>query len=355
MNQKIFHYNLVKIIFSLVIVSIVILNLQYPAKIFADDGLQEWNVKHVTGKFFYSTPPKPDEIFNFQYRVINGTLGNLTIIQQGQYTAQVNSVDKGMLELMMPRNYPFSNIIVTATSHASVHVNGSELDGQQYSYVASDCFLEYSIPFSGNSIITLDFAQYPEAIPYQASKVPFHCITQTLYNSTLTTFISPLKQIQSGVLPGDVVCDDNFTLVMTNEGHSSACVRPDSAPKLVLSGWAKNPLSEILTLNNVQSNMTDDQKNKAFYDMMNYPKLKDWSSTGWTLTQIRGSEEVPAKNIHRTFADLYLPPNMGNSKTYCKYGWYAWLTVNTHTLQVENGTYPHPDSCTKQFQVIGVP
>lgn len=355
MSEKIAKYKIMKIVLNITIVSIIILNILWPSKILADDNLGEWNVKHVTGKFLYSNPPKPDVVFNFKSRVINGTLENLTITQIGPYIAKVQSSSSGIFELELPRNYPFSNMISGPNSAAFINVNGRLIDLQQYSFVATDCFYAYSIPFSGTSIISLSIPAYPESMPFQASKVPYHCMKETIYNPSTMPLSSPLKQIQSGISPEDVICGDDMALVLENNGNSSACVFPESAAKLVLLGWARNPLSDFLTSNNLSSNMTDNQKDKAFYDIMNLPRLKEWSSTGWTFVQVAGLYQNPERNIHRTYAELYLSPKLGNPKVYCEYGWYAWLTVNTQTLQVENGTYPEPDSCTKQFQMIRTP
>ncbi|MDE1813933.1 MAG: hypothetical protein KGH87_02415 [Thaumarchaeota archaeon] len=166
--------------------SVLILNLMYPTKVLADDNMTEWNVQHVIGKFLYSNPPKPDQIFNLQYRVINGTLGNLTEDQHGQFISKVQSTDQGMLELRIPRNYPYSNMDNTTSNRDDVakastviDVNGIGLDSRKYSFVATDCFREYSIPFSKNAIITLGFMVYPEHIPFHGDAVPDHCMAET--------------------------------------------------------------------------------------------------------------------------------------------------------------------------------
>ncbi len=187
MFEKITHYSFMKmIIFGMVIASILILNLMYPTNVLADNNMTEWNVQHVIGKFLYSNPLEPDQIFNLQYKVINGTLGNLTENQYGQFIAKIQSTDQGMLELKIPRNYPYSNVgdphsnrgDVAKTSTV-IDVDGVGIDSRKYSFVATDCFLEYSIPFSGNTIITLGFIVYPEHIPFHGDTVPDHCIAET--------------------------------------------------------------------------------------------------------------------------------------------------------------------------------
>ena len=117
-------------------------------------------------------------------------------------------------------------------------------------------------------------------------------------------------------MPEDVICGDRSTLVIKRGGNSTACVFPETAPKLVLLGWAENPLSEFFT-----PNVTDEQRNRIFYDMMHHPKLREWSPTGWTLNNLLGSF------AHRVAVDLYLAPNWGDPKVECEYGWYARLII----------------------------
>jgi|GEM_PF-2522447 len=337
-------------IFCIAILSILILNLQYPVNVLAADNATEWNVEHVTGEFLYSDPPKPDQVFNFYYRAINGIIESITIEQEEGYTAKVHSTGQGIFELRVPKNYPITNVPLGARPFTDVMVDDLSIKPREYMFVATECFFEYSIPFSGDTTVHVGIPQYTETIPWHGKRVPFHCLEETIYNFTMTERPRALEQIRTGTMPEDVICDDRSTLVIKREGNSAACVFPESASKLVLLGWAENPLSEFFT-----PNVTDDQRNRIFYDMMNHPKLKEWSPTGWTFSMIVGSFGSLEENIRRVTVELYLPPNGGDPKVECEYGWYAELTINTNTeaLQVEDAIYPEPDNCTKQFQILG--
>ena len=48
---------------------------------------------------------------------------------------------------------------------------------------------------------------------------------------------SPRQQIASGIRYIDVVCDNDFVLLFKWSGNSQACVKPQSAEKLVERGW----------------------------------------------------------------------------------------------------------------------
>jgi hypothetical protein len=72
---------------------------------------QEWETVYVVGKFLYSEPPIPDQIFKVQYRVVNGTVEKFVAGPFGA-VAIVNAKGNGVLEIIYPRNYPYTNNIV---------------------------------------------------------------------------------------------------------------------------------------------------------------------------------------------------------------------------------------------------
>ncbi|MCH8860625.1 MAG: PQQ-dependent sugar dehydrogenase [Thaumarchaeota archaeon] len=53
--------------------------------------------------------------------------------------------------------------------------------------------------------------------------------------------MSPLKQIQSGILPYDVACRSGFELILKSSTGNPACVLPSTASKLVSTGWGVWP------------------------------------------------------------------------------------------------------------------
>lgn len=55
-----------------------------------------------------------------------------------------------------------------------------------------------------------------------------------------TSIEDPLKQFMSGILPRNVKCNDNLTLVIKSDDDFPACVRPSTAAILIERGWASN-------------------------------------------------------------------------------------------------------------------
>jgi hypothetical protein len=63
----------------------------------------------------------------------------------------------------------------------------------------------------------------------------------TIYeNNTVIKIINetPLKQVKSGISSHNVKCNDNMQLVFKAEDKSPACVKPQTAQKIVARGWA---------------------------------------------------------------------------------------------------------------------
>ena len=49
--------------------------------------------------------------------------------------------------------------------------------------------------------------------------------------------LPPLEQVKSGILPKDVQCKQDFTLIIKAEDGSAACVYPQVAQILIQRGW----------------------------------------------------------------------------------------------------------------------
>jgi hypothetical protein len=244
----------------------------------------DWKTIHVVGKYLGTNPPKLDQTFIFKYATINGTVSNITS-KDGSLEVKVDGNGSGQFEVQIPRNYPYTNSPYHGVNPNLIILgNGLEVSPQDYRFVATECNFDYTVSFSGNTDMEILFTYIPEynSFPFYGDNVPYHCISQSVYDSKMSHYMSPLNQMKNGVLPNDVVCDKNTILVMKRIDNSPACVTPDSASKLVFFGWAQNPLSNIT--HNVSgffgSNSTMQQQNQFFYDMLNLPRLKEWSDRG---------------------------------------------------------------------------
>lgn len=57
--------------------------------------------------------------------------------------------------------------------------------------------------------------------------------------------ISPRQQFKSGVALDHIVCKSDFQLIIKTEDQSPACVKPQTALKLMERGWAMTTLSSV--------------------------------------------------------------------------------------------------------------
>ncbi|HEU5221843.1 MAG TPA: hypothetical protein VFU58_07260 [Candidatus Nitrosotalea sp.] len=141
-----------------------------------------------------------------------------------------------------------------------------------------------------------------------------------------TATASPLQQFKSGVVTQNITCKEGLVLAIKKQGHHPACVNPDTIPKLVLRGWSENPLDSLLLKYENQT-----QANLVFYDILNEPKIRDWSMKGW-----RYSDYSYASNgeTHQSSATvrLYLPSNIG--KHECENGSYGFVVINLKPVEI---------------------
>ncbi len=65
---------------------------------------------------------------------------------------------------------------------------------------------------------------------------------EKMTSSYMFTGQSPLRQIQDGILPENVTCNEGLELIYKNNNVGSpACVQPDSKMKLIQRGWGISP------------------------------------------------------------------------------------------------------------------
>ena len=64
---------------------------------------------------------------------------------------------------------------------------------------------------------------------------------------TIITNPPPLKQVDRGISPANVICNDNLGLILKTKDGSPACVKPETKIKLIERGWAKDILDKDLT------------------------------------------------------------------------------------------------------------
>lgn len=205
---------------------------------------REWETSYMVGKFLYSKPPKLDQLFKVQYRVINGIVEQFTVYDwtfwPGSVGARVNSDSDGILKIKFPRNYPYYIDVLGQDrnvngTNASVSVNGEDsiFGNIIFEKEITDCFFVFSIPFTRSNEIRLGWTGPPVGAPHRGDNIPYSCIPETLVDVPVRTdgTISPLHQFWAGVKTEDIVCKEGFELVIRSDGKPY-CMTPSTAERL---------------------------------------------------------------------------------------------------------------------------
>jgi hypothetical protein len=135
------------------------------------------------------------------------------------------------VEVKYPRNYPYTNAGVEGEGRATVFVNEIEEFPEMK---VTDCFYEFSIPFSGDSRIDVVWAYLAALFPHHGDDVPASCIEETVVANVPTRAdgtISPLQQFKVGIDARDIICTANLKLVIS-PSEKPYCSTPASAETL---------------------------------------------------------------------------------------------------------------------------
>lgn len=220
------------------------LSLSYPAdasfidiKAVDAPAHETWKTVYVVGKFLNSEPPKPDQIFKIEYRVMNGTIESFDIKQRIEdvimgtvIVAKVDSTSDGVLEVKFPRNFPYSN---SESGIEGFHIGGTGADNR----TTAECFFEFSLPFAGNSSIEIANESILTKAPYRGDNIPDSCASQTMKDAPVRQdgTISPLHQFRAGVAAKDIICKAELDLVINPKGKPY-CAEPDTA-RMLTERW----------------------------------------------------------------------------------------------------------------------
>jgi hypothetical protein len=71
----------------------------------------------------------------------------------------------------------------------------------------------------------------PSPISTEKIQLPDYDVTLKL------SLLPPLRQLKSGISPGQFSCIQGLTLVIKSEDNSPACIKSATIPKLVARGW----------------------------------------------------------------------------------------------------------------------
>jgi hypothetical protein len=199
-------------------------------------------IAQITGRFLYSDPPRPDQIFKAYYRVIDGTIEKLSV-----GGTKVSSSGNGTLEVKFPMNYPYTNEDITGRIDATPTLLIDGQFGEEITYSSiTDCFFVFSIPFTGSKSIGLAWDYLTTNQPYHGDEIPDSCIPQTLVENVPTKkdgTISPWQQFKAGVAAEDAICPETkhgekLMLLVSPDGRPF-CVKLSDEGFMKKRGWTE--------------------------------------------------------------------------------------------------------------------
>lgn len=93
------------------------------------------------------------------------------------------------------------------------------------------------------------------------------------------TIPSPFSQTKEGIHPNDVKCMQGLQLIIKTKDGSPACVRPESATKLLKWGWADKTIPSAATPD-LSSKSSNNQTNMTFHKEVYFMKPNSTTQIG---------------------------------------------------------------------------
>lgn len=207
-------------------------HILYDLKLTNSNQQIQWKTLTAVGHYQNTNnPSKSDKLFKVKYQAINGTVDSIEQ-EYNNFVIDASSNNSGLFEIKIPRNFPYNNDPSGNSVPQYFHLSVNRIEIQNYTETTSDCYFEYSIPFSGESKIEIDSVYLLISAPFHGDHVIDKCLPQT-------TFLDPpLKQLKGGTLATNVLCNEGFRLVVKQEKHP-ACVNPVHVTRLIHNGWTE--------------------------------------------------------------------------------------------------------------------
>lgn len=187
-----------------------------------------WMILLVPG-FEDSIPPTNDKTFKIE--TSPDIVKSIEIISDEKmpfwgFNIELKQNSTGSLDLMIPKNFPIPASFTNSwrfDEKPIVLANGTEMG---YDIIEDPCFSHYKIPITSQLQVKVVYTVITAGTWKLYSPVKFDENHSCYHKVFLTKSIdSPLKQFKSG---------------LKAEDGSPACVKPQTAQKLVERGWAKS-------------------------------------------------------------------------------------------------------------------
>jgi len=152
--------------------------------------------------------------------------------------------------------------------------------GKKYTGTSPGLFFTYTTTQSGtaNATVTFPYKVKNQTDPNQSNidQTISKSFLFTIYDNNTTisiphseppiqSFSTPLQQFKSGIVANNVTCNQGLKLILKSEDGSPACVKPDTAQKLIERGWAWN-YANVVGNESISLSAYQGVSNEAFYN-----------------------------------------------------------------------------------------
>lgn len=152
------------------------------------------------------------------------------------FSSESGGIKVKLLNVISDSRCP-SDVTCIWQGEAKVLINIFENNQDQGNFTLTSRAGQQDLAFTGFDGYSM---QVVKVVPYPSSgekiSLSDYLVTFAVSKSGI---LSPLKQIRHGIAPKDVTCWKGFQLIFKATDNSPACVKPDTASKLVEYGWAK--------------------------------------------------------------------------------------------------------------------
>jgi len=194
---------------------------------------EEWQQYRIVGNFYLPNGKLDYQSQEIPYLIDNGKIINVKILDSGTKLAfKINTYADGVLELKIPRSV-IDVTIGSIEDQIVVLMDGVEKKFIEKSQTQNDlvCYRHIVIPFSNET-------SNIEITSFFLTKEPFRKALGSLYSVNCLVDPSPKVQIKSGIKPESIFCKENLELIFKSTTGSPACVKPETATKLIERGWS---------------------------------------------------------------------------------------------------------------------
>ena len=169
-------------------------------------------------------------IYSIWYKIINGSvIGTPLDLPAKALIFMINATSDGKIVVELPRSIIDSKNGSKDIPYYVAVDDIATLIGRPFTVQANE------ISYDKLRIVELSFTKTTKEIEIVGTYFIENYSSKTEIPAKT---LSPLKQLQSGTKPQDIICKPTFQLIINHRTGEVACVRPSSLDRFVTNGWS---------------------------------------------------------------------------------------------------------------------